>query len=84
MLEQQENLNVAQKVDAQKEEMIGQLRSSWKELVEHWKELEHQRQELALMLEEERVKSRNMKINFNHVSTYVVGFKYTLAYMLRY
>lgn len=72
LLEQQQNLNVAQKVDAQKEEMIGQLRSSWMELVEHWKELENQRQELALMLEEERVKSRNMKINFNHVSTYVV------------
>lgn len=66
LLEQQQNLNVAQKVDAQKEEMIGQLRSSWMELVEHWKELENQRQELALMLEEERVKSRNMKINFNH------------------
>lgn len=60
-------MNVALKIDAQKEEVIGQLRQAWTQMVEHWKELEHQRQELAHMLEQERVEARNAKTNLSQV-----------------
>lgn len=67
ILEQQQNLSVAQKVDAEKEEIIKQLQSAWLQLVEHWKELEQQRQELALILEQERIDARNVNLNFTLV-----------------
>lgn len=67
ILELQQNLSVAQKVDAEKEEVIKQLQNAWLQLVEHWKELEQQRQDLALILEQERTEARNMNLTFTQV-----------------
>lgn len=67
ILEQQQNLSVAQKVDSEKEEIIKQLQNAWLQLVEHWKELEQQRQELAIILEQERMEARNLNLNFTQV-----------------
>lgn len=67
ILEQQQTLSVAQKIDAEKEEIIKQLQNAWLQLVEHWKELEQQRQELALILEQERIEARNLNLNFSQV-----------------
>lgn len=61
-------MSVAQKIDAEKEEIICQLKLAWVQLVEHWKELEQQRQELSLMLERERTESKSTMAKSNQVT----------------
>lgn len=68
LLEQQENLAVALKVDVEREEFIKRLQGCWTQLVDHWKELENQRQELATMLEQERAETRKLAATSTQVS----------------
>ncbi|XP_065211839.1 myosin heavy chain, clone 203 [Planococcus citri] len=60
LLEQEQNLAVALRIDSEKEDFIKQLQTGWTQLVDHWKELENQRQELASMLENERTEARKL------------------------
>lgn len=75
LLEYQQNMSVALKVDAQKDEIIRQLRHSWMQLVEHWKELELQRQDLARMIEQERLETATARTTYHQVrSNYFMIF----------
>lgn len=67
LLEHQQNMNVAIRVDAQKDEVIGQLQKSWTQLVEHWKELERQRQDLTCIIEQERLEAANNRNIYQRV-----------------
>lgn len=69
MLEQEQNLTVALRVDAEKEEFIERLQNGWAQLVDHWKELENQRQELASMLEHERNEARKAASSSTQVNS---------------
>ncbi|XP_039289940.1 interaptin isoform X2 [Nilaparvata lugens] len=51
VLEQQEKLAVAIRVDKEKDKAIGQMHAGWKRLAAHWTELEEQRNALASQLE---------------------------------
>lgn len=54
LLEEQEKLAVAMKVDQGKDKAIAQLQSAWEKLVGHWKDLEEQRFGLSQQLQSER------------------------------
>ncbi|RZF32893.1 hypothetical protein LSTR_LSTR004284 [Laodelphax striatellus] len=51
VLEQQEKLAVAIRVDNEKDKAIGKMHASWKLLANHWNELEEQRNAIASQLE---------------------------------
>ncbi|XP_069699894.1 putative leucine-rich repeat-containing protein DDB_G0290503 isoform X2 [Periplaneta americana] len=54
LLEEQQKLAVAVRVDRGKDQAILQLKDAWTRLVHHWKELEEQRHSLASILQNER------------------------------
>lgn len=54
LLEEQQKLAVAIKVDRRKDEAILQLQDAWSRLVHHWKVLEEQRHNLSNRLLSER------------------------------
>uniref|UniRef100_A0A1B6GVA5 Uncharacterized protein n=1 Tax=Cuerna arida TaxID=1464854 RepID=A0A1B6GVA5_9HEMI len=54
VLEEQEKLAVAVRVDQEKDRVIIQITESWRKLNDHWSELEEQRHRLAQQLQEER------------------------------
>ncbi|PSN57076.1 hypothetical protein C0J52_01733 [Blattella germanica] len=54
LLEEQQKLAVAVQVDKGKDQAIFQLQSAWNRLVNHWKELEEHRHNLASKLQSER------------------------------
>ncbi|XP_046671592.1 uncharacterized protein PF11_0207-like isoform X2 [Homalodisca vitripennis] len=54
VLEEQEKLAVAVRVDQEKDRVIIQITESWRKLNDHWGELEEQRHRLAQQLQEER------------------------------
>uniref|UniRef100_A0A1B6M7I3 Uncharacterized protein n=1 Tax=Graphocephala atropunctata TaxID=36148 RepID=A0A1B6M7I3_9HEMI len=62
VLEEQEKLAVAIRVDQEKDKAIVQITESWRKLNSHWGELEEQRHSLAQQLQEER-ESAKVKSN---------------------
>lgn len=54
VLEEQEKLAVAVRVDQEKDKAIIQLTDAWRKLVKHWEELEEQRHSLAQQLQTEK------------------------------
>nr|CAD7443764.1 unnamed protein product [Timema bartmani] len=63
LLQEHQKLAVAVKVDTAKDHAIARLQSAWTQLVQHWRELEEQRNNLANTLHLEREQYQQEMIN---------------------
>ncbi|XP_014239189.1 intracellular protein transport protein USO1 isoform X2 [Cimex lectularius] len=65
VLEEQEKLAVAMRVDEGKDKAIGKITEAWKQMVEHWKEIEAERHSMSQKLISERTSIKRAQEDIN-------------------
>lgn len=67
MLEEQEKVAVAMKVDEGKDRAIGQVTEAWKQMVQHWRQIESERHAMSQTLITERSEIAKQKDDIEKV-----------------
>ncbi|KAL1123108.1 hypothetical protein AAG570_002196, partial [Ranatra chinensis] len=61
VLEEQERVAVAVRVDSEKDRAIGRMTEGWRQMVAHWKTIEEQRHQAAQALLKEKITSKKLQ-----------------------